>query len=165
MRNNSSKQIALGGMLGAAALVIMCLGGLIPIATYACPVLCAIICAFVFRFCGKRVAWAWYAVVCMLSLLIGPDKEAAGVFLFIGYYPILKPYFDRYRFGIFLKFLYFNCAIVMLYFCMIHLLGIASIVLEYEQLQVWSLLILLAFGNPIFILLDRVLQRVADMGR
>ena len=33
-----SKQIALGGVMAALAVTIMSLGGLIPVATYVCPV-------------------------------------------------------------------------------------------------------------------------------
>lgn len=164
MRNSSAKQIALGGMLGAAALVIMCLGGLIPIATYVCPMLCAIIGAFIFRFCGTRIAWTWYAVVCILSIMFGPDKESAGVFLFLGYYPFLKPWFDRLHFGIIFKILYFNFVTALLYFFLIFLMGVADIVQEYAHLQIWSICILLVLGNLTFFLLDKVLQRVANMG-
>ena len=43
MRNGSAKKIALSGMLAALAMVIMCMGGLIPVATYVCPMLCCVI--------------------------------------------------------------------------------------------------------------------------
>ena len=43
MRRNSAKEIALGGMLAALAMVIMCLGGLVPASTYVCPMLCALV--------------------------------------------------------------------------------------------------------------------------
>ena len=42
MRNTNAKAMALGGVLGALALVIMCMGGLIPFATYVCPMLCTV---------------------------------------------------------------------------------------------------------------------------
>ena len=41
------------------------------------------------------MAWAWYGAVSILSLLLGPDKEAAAIFLALGYYPILKRHIDR----------------------------------------------------------------------
>ena len=59
MRNNEAKSIALGGVLAALAVVIMCMGGLIPVATYVCPTLCMIALCFVVQLCGKRIAWAW----------------------------------------------------------------------------------------------------------
>ena len=84
MRNGSAKAIALGGVTAALGLVIMCMGGLIPVATYVCPMLCAIILSFILHLCGSRIAGAWYGVVAILSILLGPDKEAAAIFLALG---------------------------------------------------------------------------------
>ena len=39
-RRSPAFAVALGGMLAALAVVIMCLGGLIPVATFVCPMLC-----------------------------------------------------------------------------------------------------------------------------
>ena len=72
--------IALGGVLAALAVVIMSMGTLIPVATYVCPMLSALILQLVLKTCGRRIAWGWYAVVSILSLLMAPDKEAAAVF-------------------------------------------------------------------------------------
>ena len=59
MGHNSAKSVALGGMMAALAVVIMCMGGIIPVATYVCPMLCALLLALVLRFVGRRIAWAW----------------------------------------------------------------------------------------------------------
>ena len=80
MRRNAAKDIALGGMLAAVAIVIMCLGGMIPLATFICPMICCLMLKMVHKMCGKRIAWAWYGAVAILSVLMGPDKEAAAVF-------------------------------------------------------------------------------------
>ena len=94
---NSSRKIAFGGMMAALATVIMSLGGLIPVATFVCPMFCMLILAFVTGMCGRRIGWAWYGAVSVLSLLLGPDKEAAAVFVFLGFYPIVKPSLDRMK--------------------------------------------------------------------
>lgn len=83
--------MALGGVLAALAVVIMGMGTLIPVATYVCPMLCALLLQVVLKTCGVRVAWAWYGAVAILSLLLAPDKEAAAVFLFLGYTPSSSP--------------------------------------------------------------------------
>ena len=77
-RVSSAGAMALGGILAALTIIIMCLGGLIPVATYVCPLLCAILLQVIFRMFGRRVAWAWYGAVCTLGLLLSPDKEAAA---------------------------------------------------------------------------------------
>ena len=103
-----TKQIALGGILGALAMTVLFLGGLIPVSTYICPVFCILILQNVLNFCGKRMAWAWYIMISFLALLLGPDKEASAILVLLGYYPIVKPRMDRLPFGILWKALFFN---------------------------------------------------------
>ena len=81
-------------MMAALALVIMNMVGLIPIATYICPSLCMVLLSVVLKLCGKRIGWAWYGAVAILSVLMAPDKEAAAIFAVLGYYPIIKPAFE-----------------------------------------------------------------------
>lgn len=157
MRNGKAKNIALGGLLAAMAVTVMCLGGMIPIATYVCCVICIVLGKIVLQLCGKRIAWAWYATVAILSLLLGTDKEAAGLYLFIGYYPILKPWFERFKLGFLLKIAFFNGATLLLYWCMIHILGIAQIAADFNEFGKIGLVVLLLLGNVTFLLVDRML--------
>jgi hypothetical protein len=157
MRSNQTKKIALGGMLAAVALVVMCFGGFIPIATYVCPMLCAMTQFVVLRFCGKRIAWTWFCVVSVLSLLLGPDKEAVMVFLAIGYYPLIKDSIEKTKFRILWKFVLFNSAIMVIYSIMIHLLGMQELAQENMELGLFGLAVILLMGNIAFFLLDRLL--------
>ena len=158
MRNSGAKGVALSSMLAAVALVIMCLGGLIPLATYVCPVLCALVGALVLHFCGRKLAWLWYIVVSILCLLMCPDKEAAGVFLVLGYYPILKPVFERSRLRWLWKLLLFNGAVAMLYAVLLRILGLDATSEEFAEFGKWGLIVLLVLGNITFILLDKLLD-------
>ena len=159
MGHTQAKKVAFGGVFAAVALVIMLLGGLVPIATYVCPTLCTLICALVFKMCGKRIVSAWYCAVAILSLLFAPDKEAAAVFVILGYYPIIKHYFQRVRFSFILKLLYFNLSVILLYWILINILGITEIANEYAELGRIGLYLFLGLGNIVFFLLDRILQR------
>ena len=132
--------------MAALAVVIMSLGGLIPVATFVCPVLCMMILAFVLKMCGKRIAWAWYGAVSILSVLLGPDKEAAAVFVFLGFYPILK-------------LLLFNAAILVMYGILIRLFGMEQIASEYREMGRIMTGVMLVLGNITFFLLDKVLSR------
>ena len=69
-KRTPASRIALGGVLAALAVVIMSMGTLIPVATYVCPVLCCMLLQFVLLSCGRRIAWAWYGAVAILSLLV-----------------------------------------------------------------------------------------------
>lgn len=157
MGDRNAKNMALGGLLAAMAVVVMCLGGMIPLATYVCCVICLVLGQIVLRLCGKRVAWAWYGAVAILGLLFGTDREAAALYVMIGYYPILKPWFEKFKIGLLMKILYFNIATIILYWCLIQLLGLNQIAAEFYELGRIGLALLLALGNVTFILTDRML--------
>lgn len=154
-----AKTVALGGVTAALAVVIMSLGGLIPVATYVCPMLCALLLALVLPVLGKRLGWAWFGAVAILSMLLGPDKEAAAVFLFLGYYPIVKPWLDRRPLAILWKLLLFNAATGLMYAVLICVLGMASIAQEFQELGILLGSVTLVLGNVTFFLLDKLLGR------
>ena len=91
----SSRDLALCGVLCALAVAIMAMGTILPAATYCCPVLASMTLVPVLILCGERLSWAMFAASAILSLLFAPDKEAAAIFLALGYYPIVKPKLDR----------------------------------------------------------------------
>lgn len=143
--------------MAAVAVVIMCLGGLIPVATYICPMLCTMTQFLVLRFCGRRISWTWFAVVVFLSLLLGPDKEAAMVFLTVGYYPLIKQNMEKHRLSIVLKFVFFNISVLFSYGFMTYLLGMQEIAAENAELGTIGILLVLLLGNITFFLLDKLI--------
>ena len=157
MRNSSAKEMAFGGVFAALALAIMNLGSLIPVATYICPVLCMLILSFVTKMCGSRIGWAWYGAVALLSCLMASDKEAAAVFLVLGYYPIVKPILDRKRGKWLWKGLLFNGSILALYWILLKLIGMERLAEEFSGMGIVMTAALLVLGNLTFFLLDRLL--------
>ena len=151
--------IALGGMLAAVAVVLMCIGTIIPVATYAAPVLCMMVCKIVLQLCGSRIAWAWYSAVALLGLLMAPDKEAAAVFLVLGYYPIVKPILDRMKGSWLWKGLFFNGSILLMYWVLLNLIGVSRLLEEFSGMGAVMTAILLILGNITFYMLDCVLNR------
>lgn len=156
---SKSYPIALGGMLAAAAVVLMCIGTILPIATYAAPVLCMLLGQTVLKLCGRRIAWAWYGAVMVLSLLLAPDKEAAAVFAVLGYYPMVKPKLDRMGGSWFWKALLFNGSILALYWVLMYLIGMEQLLAEFSGLGIVMVGALLVLGNMTFFLLDHLLGR------
>ena len=156
-RKTPASVMALGGVMAALAVVIMSLGGLIPVATYVIPMLCAVLLQLVLVSCGKRIAWAWYGAVALLSVLLSPDKEAAAVFVFLGYYPIVKPRLDRAKPSWLWKGLLFNGSVGVMYFLLLELFGMAELGEDFTEFGMVMLLVLLAMGNLTFFLLDRLL--------
>ena len=135
----------------------MTMGGLIPIDTYVCPMLCSLILLAVVSVCGKRIAWAWYGAVSVLSLMLAPDKEAAAIFLGLGYYPIIKPSLDQLRFQWLWKALLFNFVTAALYAVLMYVLGMSQLMAEFRELGIFGLSVTLILGNICFFLLDRLL--------
>ena len=158
-KRTPAANIAFGGILAALAVVIMSMGTLIPVATYVCPMFCALILQLVLKICGSRIAWAWYGAVALLGCLMAPDKEAAAVFLALGYYPILKPKLDRVKGSWIWKFLFFNSVILLIYWLMMHLFGFAQLRAEFAELGKVMTAVMLMLGNVIFYLLDRLLEK------
>ena len=98
MKNNTanrSRMVAFCAMMAALSTVIMLTGGLIPVLTYCSPLAASALLIPVLEEYGKGKASMVWIVTAALSILIGVDKEAAFFYLFLGWYPILKPLFDR----------------------------------------------------------------------
>ena len=146
-------------MLAAVAVVLMCIGTIIPVATYAAPMLCMMVCQIVLKLCGSRIAWAWYGAVALLSLLLAPDKEAAAVFLVLGYYPIVKPKLDGLKGKWLWKAVLFNGSILILYWMLLNIIGMERLLEEFSGMGAAMTAVLLILGNMIFFLLDRLLDR------
>lgn len=155
----SARSAALGGVLAALGVCLMWVGGLLGIATYAAPMLCAVLLQVVKNLCGSRIGWAWYAAVAILSLLLVTDREAAWFFTFLGYYPLVKPWLDGRKFPILWKGLLFNGSLFVLYSMLLAILGIPELTQEFTGMGTVLLIILVVIGNVTFFLLDRVLER------
>ncbi len=161
----ASHAAALGGVMAALAVVIMCMGTLLPLATFVCPALCMLIAHLVWKACGKRTAWAWYGAVAILSALLAPDKEAAAVFVFLGYYPIVKPWLDQRRGRLLWKGLLFNGAVITMYSCLIFLLGMTQTLQEFREAGMVLGVVTLLMGNITFFLLDYLLNMLGKRRR
>jgi hypothetical protein len=121
--------------------------------------LCAVLLTFVLKMTTRRIAWAWYGAVAILSLLLGPDKEAAAVFVFLGYYPIVKPWIDRRKLSFLWKLVLFNVSILAMYTVLINLLGMAHVLAEFEELGTIMTIVTLVLGNVTLFILDVILGR------
>ena len=89
------------------------------------------------------------------------DKEAAVTFAFLGYYPMIKFWFDRYKLGWVGKLAYFNFSIVVMYLLLLQLFGMADLAEEYAELGRLGIWFMLVLGNVTFYLLDIVLTRLS----
>ena len=155
-----SRKMALTGMLCALAVVIMMLGGFIPLATFCCPALAGLMLIPVFVECGEKLGWCAYAAIAALSLMLCPDKEAALLLTFIGYYPILRWRLDQLRsrfLRVVAKLGVFNLAMIAMYALSILVLHMDQILAEYREMGLALTVACLLIGNVTLLLYDRMI--------
>lgn len=159
---HESRKVALCGMMAALSVVILCLGGLVPLATFACPML-AMLC-LIPTVCGYGMGTSLllYAASAILGLLLCPDKEIAFLYLFLGWYPAVRPQLGTVPRPVcwLVKCGLFSFAMVVMYALILHLLRLEAVVEEFAEYSTAMVLVLLALGNVTFLLFDRLLARL-----
>lgn len=164
MRKRSKTSVlALCGVLAALALALMFLGGVLPFATIACPVLASLVLLPVYIEAGRKWSAMWYLAVAVLSLFLAPEKETAVLFVFFGYYPVLHKWLGRLP-GKMLKWLaklcYVNLAVAAAYSLLLFVFPVASLTEEFAQTQKWLLAVMLLLANFSFVIYDVLLDRL-----
>ena len=166
MRNQASRKTALCGITAALMIVVMMMGSLLPLATYACPMLAgALIIPIVWEM-GPRTGGLVYLAVSLLSILMAPDKEAVFLFVFLlGWYPIARPKLQHIRnkpIRWVIKMILFNLAAGVTYAFLLYVLTMPDLQAEFAD---WTVLFLAGFlllGNVTFVLYDILLGRLGD---
>lgn len=102
-------------MVSALSVVIMLLTNLMPSMMYVIPIITGAIVFAVNEIIGKKWALGVFFVTSFISFILLTDKEAAlNYTLFFGYYPLLKPLYEKLpkvlSWGV--KVLTFNVALV-----------------------------------------------------
>ena len=160
MRKTESQKIALCGMLGALSVVLLLLGSVLQIGTYAAPMLAAFLLIPVLEEYGTRYALTLYVCVAILAVLFVPETELALFYVLVmGYYPVLRVKLNGVKSTLLrwvLKFAVFNAGTVLVYLLLFALLG-PAVLDELLADGVGMLAALLAAGNLSFWLCDRPL--------
>ena len=134
-------------------------------ATYVCPILCTLICNSVLLLCGKRYSWMYYITASFLALLLGPDREASVLFVFLGIYPCIRVYMERFHLRIIIKLLYFNIATAVATWISAYVLGLTDLIEEFTFYGNIGLMIIIVLANVTFYLLDLLIFRMNKMHR
>ena len=165
--NKSSRKMAVSGMMVALGAAIMMLGGVIPLATFCCPALAGLVLIPLVFDCGNTHAWSGWAAITLLSLMLCPDKEAALLFLFLGYYPILKWEMDVHIKRGWLrrlsKLMLWNIAIGAMYATIFFVLKLDAVMADYQDATRAMVVAMVLLGNLTLALYDIVLARFATI--
>ena len=161
-----SRKVALCGVLCGLAVVVLLLGGLFSLAVYCAPMLAMAVLLPVLEEYGPGTAGAAYGAVAILALLLVPDRETALVYVFFGWYPLLRPRIAALpslpvrlvcRLGV------CGLSMFLLYGVTIRLLGLTAVTEELGG--GWLTAALAAMGCAVFLLLDLALGRLTVLWR
>lgn len=159
---------ALGGIITALSVFFMFLSGIIPNMTYVIPAFSGLLLIVTLEEAELKWSFFIFTAVSILSLIIVADKEAAVMYVFFfGYYPAVKKLYEAHFRGllrILLKLITFNAAIVLGYLLLIYVFLIPSDMMQ-DTFGVWGPVILLALGNVVFIIYDRLINSLTFLYR
>lgn len=152
-----SRRAALCGLMAALAVVILCLGGMVPLASVACPMLASLCLLPAMCEYGPGAALAQYAVSAALGLLLCPDLEASMLYVFLGWYPALRPRLEKLpsplrpvaKGGI------FALAASAMYALLLFLFRLEAVVDEFAAYSAVMVAGLLLMGCAVFLVFDR----------
>ena len=159
----SARPLALCGVLTALAAALLALGGVIPGMVFCAPILAMGALLPVLEELGPKAAGTSYAAAAILALLLAPDRETAFVYLFFGWYPILRPKIAALPFRalrVLARLAVCNVTALLLYGLVLRLMGLTAELLE----SAWYFnAALLAAGNVVFLLTDSTLARLTNI--
>ena len=161
--HRQTREIALAGTLAALGAVLLCLGALVPLATYAAPVLASVAVLAAREECRAAAAFGCYAVSAALGLLLSPDREAALLYAFLGYYPLLKPRLDALRprpLRALAKLLLFGAAVGAMYALLLFVFRLEAVAREIAESSPALLAATAALGAVVFFVYDLALARL-----
>ena len=91
-----TRYTTISGMVSALSVVIMLLTNIMPSMMYVIPIVTGAIVFSVNEIIGKKWALGVFFVTSFISFILLTDKETAlNYTLFFGYYPLLKPIFEK----------------------------------------------------------------------
>ena len=162
-RSKARKQSMMAAFCGMAAglsMAVMLLGGVIPAATYAVPMLCGLLLLPILLEFGEKAAWATFFAVAALALMLDFDKEAAFFYLFIGYYPIVKWKLDKISskgLRIIAKFALFTVSMAVMYALLSLLFPMLEVMKDFEEMGAVVSILFFVVYDFCMLIFDRLL--------
>ena len=161
----TSLKVSLSGIVGALSLVLMLLTFVVPFGTYAFPAFAGMLLVSIVIELGFSWAFLVYFVVCVMSVLLLADKEAALYYIaFLGFYPIVKGMIEKVKSKVLqylIKFAVFNCSMIVCFYISIFVLSIPKE--SFEIFGVYLPWLFLLFGNIAFVVYDICVTRIVTI--
>ena len=160
-----SRRTALCGVLAALGVVLLSLGGWIPLAAIALPML-AMLC-LIPAVCdyGGKTALVQYAATAVLGTLLCADQEASLLYVFLGWYPALRPRLEKLpkAFRMAVKAGIFCLAMTLMYALLLFLFRMEAVVEEFAGYSAVMVAALLSLGCLTFLIFDRAIGTLSSV--
>lgn len=162
--HNHSKKVAVAGVLSALSVVLMLVGGVIPIATFMAPILAGLCLIPVAVEVGVKTALLAYLAVSIIAFLLVPDRELVFFFIFLfGYYPLLRPVIHKIPIKALqwvVKLVLFNGAVAVIYAVLLLLFSNPLLQQEFASYSSVYYVFFLVAGNLLFLLYDNLTDKI-----
>jgi len=162
--HTTSKMIAFCGVITAFGTLLMLTGGLIPVLTYCSPLAAGLLLLPVLFEFGTAPALLVWLATALVTLAIGADKEAAFFYIFLGWYPVAKPYLDRIRkkpLRIVVKLLLFSVLVAAMYWLLLAVFRLGTVVADFGEFSTTLLIVFCALLAAVMLIYDVLLARMA----
>ena len=164
MKNDKVKKLALASMLSGLGVIVLLLGSFIEVLDLSAAMFASMIILIAVIEAGKIWPWLTYFVTAVIALLLLPYKLPAVIYLFAGYYPIIKEKIEKLPkiFAWIIKFAAFNVSLALALVVFKLFLPAVSLELIPGLKNVYTYLIYYVVGNIIFVLYDILLTRLVS---
>ncbi len=157
----TSIKAAVGGVSAALSVVLMFLGGILYIFTYAVPMVLGILMSALKKSFSVSCAICVFVAVSVLSFILVPEKEIVLMYmLFFGWYPLIRDELNKIRPGFLslpVKLILFNICIFVIELIAYYVFGIPFF--EDGVFSVSMLVLFAVLMNITFILYDFMLSK------
>ena len=150
-----TKRLTICAMMAAVSVVVMLLGAVLQLGTYAAPLLTGMALIPIGNRCGRKYQTMLWITVSVLCFMLIPAAEQnlmfAGLF---GWYPIAYPTLQKLPklLRLPVKLLVFNAAVIAVEALVLY-------VLAPEAMELGFMALLLALGNVTFLLYDYLIPK------
>lgn len=161
-----TKELALCSVLAAIAVVLLCIGGVIPIAFYLCPILASAAILIARESCRKSYVIICFIVSAILGIMLCPDKECAITYAFLGWYPLVQPRINKINnkiIRIIIKGMILIGTMGTMYALLFFVIGFFPDVEEIKTAGIIMTAITCVLGVVLFFMYDRMLVIVAKI--
>ncbi len=150
--------VSLCGIMSGLALALMFILGMVPAFEYITPAIAGILIWVVREQLGVKYGLVSYLAVGILSFLLTMNYEASMMYLFLlGYYPILREYFQKIPTIILrtvVKLALYAASAVSAYLILIYLFGMSALLEDMGELGKYGQWVLLGMGALAFMMYD-----------